>query len=93
MLDAMDECKVEEKAYVLNWVGRTSGTMPIAVTSRDFPKDQGANSVLRTIALNSMECGVQKDISIYLEEQIPIHFKGDSKDQILDTLKAKAQGQ
>lgn len=93
VLDAIDECNVEERAHVSNWVEKTSRTMPIAITSRDFLKELGYNTILRMIALNSMECGVEKDISIFLEEQIPMHFKGDSKEQILYTLKAKAQGQ
>lgn len=93
VLDAMDECKVEEKAYVSKWVEKISGTMPIAITSRDFSKHPGSSTILRTIGLHSMECGVKEDISIFLEEQIQMHFEGDLKDQILDALKAKAQGQ
>lgn len=93
VLDAMDECNVEERAYASKWVERISEKIPIAVTSRDCPNGQEAHTVLRIIELNSRGGGIEEDISIFLQKQIPIHFKGDTKDHILDTLKANAHGQ
>lgn len=89
----MDECTVEDRAYVTNWVEKFSAKIPIAVTSRNFPNGQAANTVLRIIGLNNRGGGIEEDISIFLKNQIPIRFKGDIGDQILDTLKAKAHGQ
>lgn len=97
VLDAMDECNGEDKPYVLNWVEQVSANISIAVTSRYFPEDQGANSALRIIALNNNDnkFRIEEDISIFLEKQIQmqIHLKGSLKNQVLDTLKLKAQGQ
>lgn len=95
VLDAMDECNVEERGYVLNWLGQISAKIPIVITSRDFPGDQAANTVLRIIPLDSSQSKIDEDISIFLERQIQIssHFKGTLKDLILETLKAKAHGQ
>lgn len=93
VLDAMDECNVEERVYVLKWVERISEKIPIAVTSRDFLNEQAPNTVLRTIQLDSGQSGIEEDISTFLQSQTQIHFKGDTKDLILDTLKAKADGQ
>lgn len=96
VLDALDECNArEDKHYVLKWLMDISAKISIAVTSRHFPEDQPANTVLRIIPLDSSQSSIDQDISIFLENQIQIssHFKGTLKDQILDTLRAKAHGQ
>lgn len=92
VLDAMDECNVEERAYVSTWVWKMSTKIPIAVTSRYFPEGQEANSTVLRIALDN-ESSIEDDISLFLEKQMQIHFKGKLKDQVLDTLKTKAHGQ
>lgn len=92
VLDAMDECNTEDKLYILKWLEGISAKMSIVITSRYFPEGQAANTA-RIIGLESGESRVEEDISIFLEKQLQSHFKGDLKDQVLDILKAKAQGQ
>lgn len=89
VLDAMDECSEGDRASVLTWVEWISTKIPIAVTSRHFPEGQAANTGL-TIALDN---STEEDIALFLENQMDMHFKGDLKDLVLNTLKAKAQGQ
>ena len=92
VLDAMDECNEEDRAYVLTWVEHISAKIPIAVTSRYFPEGQEGNTVLR-IALDNSESKIEEDISLFVEQQTQSYFKGYLKDEVLTTLKAKSQGQ
>lgn len=92
VLDALDECNVQERANIIKWVANSSAKMHIAVTSRYLPEGPAANIGL-IIALEAHGSKIKDDISLYLEDQILDHFEGELKDRVLDTLKHKAQGQ
>lgn len=66
VLDAMDECNEEDRAYVLKWVKHISATIRVALTSRDLPENP--DTVLR-IALDTSGSRIEEDISLFLGRQ------------------------
>lgn len=92
MIDALDECNLQDRAYVVKWVASISAKIQIVVTSRYSPEGQAVDIGL-LFALDTIGSRVEEDISLYLEDQVQLHFKGELKAKVLKTLNTKAQGQ
>lgn len=92
VLDAMDECHPKDLARVLNWLTCFHTKLSIVVTSRHVPTGN-LSEIKRKIALESARSEMNKDIAIYLKEEMENYHFGDLQLQITQTLILKADGQ
>ncbi|KIK55229.1 hypothetical protein GYMLUDRAFT_878838 [Collybiopsis luxurians FD-317 M1] len=91
VLDAMDEGS--EPLKVLEWLENLPEQFYILFTSRYSPEGSIAMRCLQ-ISLDSRTAEIDDDIGIYLDQEIKkYNIKGDLRDEVISTLKEKAQGQ
>ncbi|KAF9063248.1 hypothetical protein BDP27DRAFT_1427055 [Rhodocollybia butyracea] len=93
ILDAMDECELEGKSEVYEWLDRIRGfsNLHLAITSRDHV-EQNLVGASHQIFLD--DSGIDQDIAIHLDRKIQkFPFKEKLQGEIKDSLMAQAQGQ
>lgn len=93
VLDAMDECGHKDTVHVLNWLSGIRTKLCIAVTSRYVSEARALSNLKLKVTLDSAQPGMNKDIALYLNEQMQNHAFGDFQYQIVETLMQKAEGQ